>query len=278
MLEQSPPDRLCVVRLSAIGDTCQTLAAVRAIQDTWPDTRLTWIIGRTEASLLADIPDIEFIIFDKSRGLAAYRDVARQLDGRRFDAALCMHASMRANLLYRLIRTPLRLGYDRARARDFQWLFTNRRIAPAPRQHVQDALLSFAHHLGVPARELRWDIPLAEADREFAASCREAGRPLLVISPCSSQRARNYRNWSVENYAAAARHARQQFGCRSVLTGGASTLERDYARRIGELAGDGVVDLMGRTSLKQLLGRRSRSGRGSGTVRCAPGSRWRTAR
>ena len=66
MLSQSPPENICLVRLSAIGDTCHALAVIRAIQDAWPETRITWIVGKTEATLLADIPDIEFIIFDKS--------------------------------------------------------------------------------------------------------------------------------------------------------------------------------------------------------------------
>ena len=40
-----PPKRLCIVRLSAIGDTCHTVPVVRAFQDAWPDTEITWIIG-----------------------------------------------------------------------------------------------------------------------------------------------------------------------------------------------------------------------------------------
>ena len=253
MFQQSPPESICVIRLSAIGDTCHALAVVRAIQDTWPETRLTWIIGRTEAALLADIAGIEFIIFDKSKGARAYREVRAQLRNRRFDAALCMHASMRANALSRLVPSPVRLGYDYARAKDFQWLFTNRRIEPRPEQHVQDAMLEFASAIGVPRRRLRWDIPLSSAHREFAAQYVEGGRPLMVISPCSSQRSRNYRNWSAENYAAAANHARQKFGCRILVTGGNTELEREYGRTIAKSCGHDTVDLVGRTSLKQLL-------------------------
>lgn len=253
MFEPSPPESLCIIRLSAIGDTCHALAVVRAIQDTWPETRIAWIIGKTEAALMGDIPDLEFIVFDKSRGVAAYRDVRGQLGRRRFDAALCMHASLRANVLSRLVRSPVRLGYDYARARDFQWLFTNRRIEVRPRQHVQDAMLEFARALGVPERPLRWDIPLSDAHREFAADYTENGRPLVVISPCSSQRARNFRNWSAENYAAAANHARQKFGCRIVLTGGNTDVEREYGATIARLAGADTANLVGRTSLKQLL-------------------------
>jgi heptosyltransferase I len=253
MFKQSPPENICVVRLSAIGDTCHALAVVRAIQDTWPESRITWIIGKTEAGLMADIPDIEFIIFDKNKGLAAYRDVKSRLAGRTFDIALCMHASMRANRLYRMIHSPIRLGFDFRRARDFQWLFTNQRIAAVPRQHVLDGMMGFARHIGVPERVLRWDIPLSAQHIEYASAHTSDGQPALLISPCSSQRARNFRNWSAENYAAAAKHGQQKYNAKVILTGGTSAVEAEYGKIISRLAGPDVTNLIGKTSLKQLL-------------------------
>ena len=100
---QSKPHTLCVVRLSAIGDTCHALAVIRRLQDNWPEIRITWIIGKVEASLMSDIAGIEFIVLDKSKGRRAYKEVREQLQQKRFDIALCMHASMRANLLCRSI-------------------------------------------------------------------------------------------------------------------------------------------------------------------------------
>lgn len=253
MFKQSPPESICVIRLSAIGDTCHALAVVRAIQDSWPETRITWIIGKTESALLADIPDIEFIIFDKSKGRRAYADVRGQLGNRRFDIALCMHASMRANWLCRMIRTPLRLGFDYRRARDFQWLFTNHRIAAISGEHALDAMMGFARTIGVTPKKLRWDIPLGKASEDFADKVGADGRPIILISPCSSQRSRNFRNWSAENYAAAARYAQQKYACRIVLTGGNSELEQKYGQVISSICGENVDNLIGKTSLKQLL-------------------------
>jgi heptosyltransferase I len=253
MFAQTPPESICVIRLSAIGDTCHALAVIRAIQDTWPETAITWIIGKTEATLMADIPDIEFIIFDKSKGRNSYGDVRKQLAGRKFDIALCMHASLRANLLCRMISSPLRLGFDYARARDFQWLFTNQRIEAAPREHAMEAMMGFVRHIGIPQRELRWDIPLSAAHLDFAARYQSAGRPILLISPCSSLRSRNFRNWSAENYAAAANHARNKFGCEIILTGGKSELELEYGRTIAKLCDKNLHNLIGKTSLKELL-------------------------
>lgn len=253
MFSDSPPENVCVVRLSHIGDTCHALAVVRALQDTWPETQLTWIIGKTEAGLMGDVPGVEFIIFDKSKGREAYREVGTRLRDRSFDVALCLHASMRANGIYRRIRTPIRLGYDFKRARDFQWLFTNQRIEAARNQHVLDAMMSFARQIGVPDRDLRWDIPLSDSQREFARRHLDDEEPSLVISPCSTQRARNFRNWNAANYAAAANHARKKFGCRIILTGGPSELEQEYGQTISRLCDGDTVNLIGKTSLKELL-------------------------
>ena len=239
-----------MLRLSAIGDTCHALAVIRRLQDNWPEARITWIIGKTESALMSDIPDIDFIVFDKSRGRAAYRDVREALAGRRFDVALCMHASMRANLIVRSLPADIRLGFDRARARDFQWLFTNRRIPAAHGEHAMEAMMAFATAIGAVETDLRWGIPLPDTDQAFAGQYVDDVHPLVVISPCSSQRARNFRNWRVENYTAVIDHLEARYDARVVLTGGRSDLERHYGRRLAE--NTAVVNLTGETSLKQL--------------------------
>ncbi len=145
-----PPESLCIVRLSAIGDTCHTVPVVRAIQDAWPSTKLTWIVGKTEHSLLAGLEGVEFVVLDKGQGCAATRPCVARSGGRRFDALLHMHASTRANIVSTLVRAPLRIGFDRARARDQQWLFTNTKLPARRERHVMDGLFEFAELIGVP--------------------------------------------------------------------------------------------------------------------------------
>ena len=248
----SPPKRICILRLSAIGDTCHAVPVVRAIQRAWPETALTWIVGRVEHELLAGLEGVEFLILDKRRGLAGYRDVRRRLR-RRFDVLLHMHASMRANLASLLVSADVRVGMDRARARDGQWMFCNRRIPARPRQHVMDGLLEFVRVLGIEPGEPRWDIPLSEDARAFAKQHIDGSEPALIISPVTGQRLRNYRNWRAERYAAAADHASRQYGARVVLCGGGTRLESDYGREICRQARCGIVNLIGKTTLKQLL-------------------------
>ena len=229
------------------------MPVVRTLQTEWPHANLTWVIGKTEAALVGDIPDIEFIIFDKAVGWRAYRDLHRRLRDRRFDVLLHMQVSLRANLASLCVPAAVRLGFDKTRAKDYQYLFTTDRIEANPRVHVLDGFFQFLEALGIKQRVLRWDIPLSANDRAFAASKVHPAQPLIVISPCSSQRWRNYRNWSAENYAAVADYASERYQARVVLSGAATTHERAYGERICALTRTAPQNLIGQTSLKQLL-------------------------
>jgi heptosyltransferase I len=196
-----PPKTLCLLRLSAVGDISHTLPVVRTIQEYWPETKVTWVIGKLEHSLVGDIPGVEFIIFDKAKRWAAFGELRRALAGRRFDVLVHMQMSLRASLASLLIRAGIRLGFDKTRAKDMQWLFTNARIPFKPRQHVVDSFFGFTETLGLPQHILRWDIPIPPQARQFAAEILPENEPALVISPCSSM---DYRNWTAERYSAVA--------------------------------------------------------------------------
>src|SRR5688572_14522254 len=249
-----PPASLCIVRLSAIGDTCHTVPVVRALQDAWPRTAIVWIIGKTEHSLLRGLEGVEFVVLDKALGLRGYLAVRRALARRRFDALLHMHASARANMVSLLVRSPLRIGFDRARARDQQWLFTNHKLPARRERHVMDGLFEFAELIGVAPGRPRWDLPIGPEDAAAVAPYFVNGRPTLVISPCTGQRFRNYRNWRVDCYAEVADYAATRYGAQVLLTGGITAIEQSYGRDISTLAGRAQpTNLIGKTTLKQLV-------------------------
>ena len=109
--------------------------------------------------------------------------------GREFDVLMHMQLSLRASLLSTLVPATIKLGFDRRRARELQWLFTTNRIRPAERQHVMDALFGFAEKFDVYEKLLRWDIPMPDAARAYAQRVIPDGAKTLIISPCSSHRA-----------------------------------------------------------------------------------------
>lgn len=247
---KSPPSSLCILRLSAIGDISHTLPIVRTIQTAWPGTSLTWIISKAEYELVCDISGIEFITFDKSKRWRSYAHIRARMRQRRFDVLLHMQMSLRASFLSLLIPAQVKLGFDRGRAKDFQWLFTNHKIQPGAHQHVIESFFGFTEALGITQRVLRWDIPIPKRANAFAESSLPGDVPTLVISPCSNM---SYRNWDAARYAAVADYAAEKCGMRVALTGGPSAVEHEYARTICAAARHPIINLIGKTDLKQLL-------------------------
>lgn len=244
------PRTVCILRLSAIGDVCHVLPVIRTLQRAWPQTRFTWVIGRVEAKLLGHIPDIEFIPVDKSSTARAYATVRTAMRGRRFDVLMHMQLSLRASVLSTLIPARIKLGFDRPRARELQWLFTTDRIALAQRQHVMDSLFGFAEKFHVYEKLLRWDIPIPETALEYARRAIPDGGRTLIISPCSSHA---LRNWRAEYYAEIADYAAGTLGMRVVLCGGRSADEQRMGASIAALAKQPCKNLIGKDTLLELL-------------------------
>src|SRR5690625_3878766 len=249
----TPPQSVCVMRLSALGDVCHALPVVQTLRDAWPDTAFTWIIGKLEAGLIGDIPGIEFLSFDKSAGRTAYRELRRTLADRRFDLLLHMQMSLRASLASRAVKAPVRLGFDRKRAHDCQWIFTNRRIPYVPHEHVMDSFFGFARTLGIAEKQLEWNIPIPGGAKTYAQGMIPGDKPTLMISPCANARLRNWRNWPFARYGPVADYAVRELGWQVIVTGGPSEMEAEAARIICSDSKVDVVNLQGKTSLKQML-------------------------
>src|SRR3984957_19376493 len=163
-----PLQSVCLLRLSAIGDTCHALAALRAFQAAWPQTRFTWIIGKLEARLMtAIVPEIEFITFDKNATLSELWRLRGMLRGRRFDLLLDMQLSFRASLVSGLVRAPIKLGFDRQRARELQWWFTNAQIEPKASEHVLDSFMGFVRACGIQPKAPHWNISLPSGSLHY---------------------------------------------------------------------------------------------------------------
>ncbi len=252
---QKQPKTICILRLSAIGDVMHVLPIIHNLQKHWPRTKITWIIGRTEAQLVAGLQDVEFIIFDKSKGMKVYLELYRQLQTRQFDVLLHMQAALRASLASLLVKSSIKVGFDRVRAVDMQWLFTNHRIAAIERQHVLDGFFEFIDVLGVTGHELQWPMVIPS---ESAAIVNDYfnQRPLLVINPCTSQRRRNWRDWYPRYYARVIDYALTHYDLQIALTGADIQREHIMANTIlGKVSQKNkvrVTNLVGKTNLKTL--------------------------
>lgn len=249
--------KICLFRLSALGDVVHALALVRRIQTHWPDAQITWVIGKFEHKLVGDVAGVNFVPVDKKQGWAARKQLAAQMAGQEFDALLLCQIAFRAGMLASVIRARRRIGYDWGRSKELHsWFIRERIAAPTHFQHVHELLQSFADALSVPAAPTRWDLPIPDEAHAFAAEHLPGTQPTLIISPCSSHR---LRNWHPGGYAALAAHAVSRYGLRVALCGGPSAIEREMADAIKGQCPVALVDLVGKDTLKRAMALMQRS-------------------
>ena len=246
----TPPQSICIVRLSALGDVTHAIPVLRAIQNQWPRTRITWICAKLEFRLLTVLDEVRFIVIDKKFGLGGFRILRRQLAGERFDLMLQMQSSARANLVGACVNAKIKLGWDKGRARGGHRFFMTHAIPETPFEHQVQGHLSFARTIGLEADEPEWNFPVTEPALQFVAEKVPENRKLLVISPCSSY---PQRNWSAERYATVADHAIEKYGLQVILSGGPSAVERDMGVSIERHMRHRVTNLIGQDTLPQLV-------------------------
>ncbi|MUJ21772.1 ADP-heptose--LPS heptosyltransferase I [Aliivibrio fischeri] len=246
----SAPNSLCILRLSAIGDVCNTIAAVQMIQKQWPETKITWITGKLEAHLIGDLPNINVVVFDKKLGWKGYTQLWKTLKNERFDALLHMQYALRASVATLGIKAKYKLGFDKERSNDFQTLFTNYKVPSPQKTHVLDGLIAFVKELGVNTTNPTWDIPTSSEDNAWASSqLSDVNNKNLVIVPAASKA---YKNWNAQGYADVIHHA-QSKGWTITLAGSPAQVEIDLAANIESLLNAPVKNLVGKSSLKEML-------------------------
>ncbi|HTL94602.1 MAG TPA: glycosyltransferase family 9 protein [Gemmatimonadaceae bacterium] len=227
--------RIGIVMMSAIGDAVHVLPVVTALKRHEPSCRIAWVLQPGPASLVRGHPSVdEIIVFDKGRGVRGLLDVRRALAAQSLDLLIDLQVYAKASLVTALAPAPVKLGFDRARARDLNWLVTTRRIPPHPPQHVQDQYFEFLTALGIPADPVGWELGPwpAERDRQQALIA-PLGRPLatLVIGASHPEK-----EWPADRWAAVCDALAERWGLVPVLAGGSAERERATEREIAARA------------------------------------------
>jgi heptosyltransferase I len=220
-----PLDRVCIVMMSAVGDAVHVLPVLTALKRHHPAMHVTWVLQPGPATLVRGHHCVdEILLFDRSQGMQGFRDIRRELRARRFDLVINLQVYFKAGIITGFTRAPVKLGFDRARARDANWLFTTHRIAPHAMQHVQDQYFEFCEWLGVPHEPVVWDLgPWNDGERQWQRDfLSRFDRPIAPIVVATSK---PQKDWLPERWAEVSDALYHDFGLQPVLVGARSPRE-----------------------------------------------------
>ena len=248
----SPLRRVCIVMMSAVGDAVHVLPVINALKRHSPGTHVTWVLQPGPAALVRGHRSVDdIILFDRSKGWSAFGDIRRALATRQFDLVINLQVYFKAGIVTRFTHAPVKLGFDRARARDFNWLFTTDRIPPHVVQHVQDQYFEFLTALNVPHQPVTWDLGPWSHEREWQQTfAARFDRPLASIVVATSK---EQKDWLPERWAEVVDALWFDFGLQPLLVGGRSPRELHAERVIQARARQKPESALG-SGLRNLVG------------------------
>ena len=239
----NPLSSICIIRLSSIGDITHMIPIIQTLKYYLPKANLTWIIGKTEYSLVKNIKNIEFVIIDKNN-LSSTMSAIRLIKHKKYDILLHMQVSFRSNIISSFINAKRKIGFDSKNSKNLHSLFINEKIKGEFRAHVIDNFFHFLLKIGLDKKNYNYDINIKPKN------IISTNKKYIVFNPFTSSRRFNYREWDINNYKIIIDYLTNTYNIHSVIIGGSSKYELEKSILFNKK--DNVINMVGKTNLQDV--------------------------
>jgi heptosyltransferase-1 len=248
--ENDPPERILIIKPSAIGDIVHALPALARLRRHWPNARISWLVTPAYAALVENHPMIDEVIhFDGNLwgrmwySPAALADLVRfigDLREKKFDLIVDFQGLLRSALIARMSGAGRRIGFSNAREGAVLF-YTEHVDCSWEEDHAVERYLKIASALGCPEGPVEFPLAVDDGDRAIVASLIPGGRPFAVLLPGTNWETKR---WPVERFAALVAPLRNRYGLDTVVAG--ARADAELTRQI-----PADVDLTGKLNLRQ---------------------------
>jgi heptosyltransferase-2 len=250
-------ERMLVRVPNWVGDVIQALPALVAIRARFPGAELT-VLARGEAgTMLEQHSAIDRVVsYQAGRGLGVLprlHETADRLRRHAYDLGIVLTNAFEGAWLFWWAGIPRRYGF----ATDGRgWLLTDPQpcTAETRRLHQADYYLALLAGLGVTVSRSWQRLEPTVAERAAAMERLTAAgwrpeRPLIALCPGAGYG--SAKRWPLDRYGLLARRLIAERGATALVLGGPA--ERSMGKTLLEQVGSGLIDLTGRTSLREAL-------------------------
>jgi len=255
-------ERLLIRGTNWIGDAVMTMPAIAAVRKSFPRARISILVKPWVAELFYINPDVdEVVIFEdpgRHSGPAGKFRLSMELRERRFDAAILLQNAIEAAIIAGLAGIPIRAGYN-SDVRGMLLTHSVRRTPAIFTVHQVDYYLEMVKALGCQSAGRTLDLRPSEEYRKLADAVLapfgfDKKRFLVGLAPGATYGPA--KKWFPERFAAVADHVMDHYPAQVVLFGSAA--DRDSLGAVAANAHHPLLDLAGKTSLKEAIGLISR--------------------
>ena len=252
---------ILIIKPSSLGDIVLALPALAALRESFPDSKISWLIRPEFAPLLESHPHLtDIIIFDRKflgkawynpRAFGSLLALIGCLRRSRFDLVIDLQGLFRTASIAWLSRCKERFGMTAARELA-HFFYTHKVPQDQDCIHLVDYYLKIARVAGASETQAQFVLPANPAavdsvNRTLTSHGINTDN-YAVFVPGS---AHDDKRWPVECFAALADKISSQFGLSIVATG--TAVEKTIVQSLENLASVPIANFAGQTSLSELV-------------------------
>lgn len=248
---QSEPSIL-IILMGSLGDLIRGLSLVSHIKSTWPHSRVTWLVEPKWRDLTYLHPGIDrVIVFKRSKNVLGVWGLRKKLNQEHFDITLDLQRHFKSGFFSFLSGAKRRIGFNPQDSKELNWIFNNEYIARAGERIPKIRhYMKFTEHLGLDS-PIEFDFGFSRLDfhKLLPKPLSNPGTPFIAVVLGSSW---DSKDWCNQGYLDLITGILSS-GNRRVVLLGDNSQAANAKKLLTQIQNDRLMDLVGKTSLIQLL-------------------------
>lgn len=236
--------KILIVKPSSFGDIIQANPVLTAIKSAWQGCSIDWLVFKQWEEIVKMFPLVDNIIaWDRKGGIKEFFRVLKECNKQKYDLVIDLQGLLRTALLVKMMNAKQKIGVSGMK--ELSWLLVKE---PYKRNKKENAVIrnlnSVSSITGVqytPKFDIICESVSCDKLKSFNLS-----KDDFVVAFVPFSRGKT-KTWDGKNYVELARMIKEENKNIKILVLGSA---KDY----GKIVSDDVIDICGKTDIKELAG------------------------
>ncbi|MCR4662428.1 MAG: glycosyltransferase family 9 protein [Endomicrobiaceae bacterium] len=234
--------KILIIKPSSFGDIIQANPVLQAIKSKWKDSLVDWLVFKQWKQVVELFPNVNNIkCWDRKGGIKAFFEVLKECNKENYDLVIDLQGLLRTAVLGRLLKAEQKIGVSGMK--ELSWLFLKE---PYKRDRNENAVIRNLNSLSYITKEKYipcFDIKVNKALNNILCEhgIKKDDKTVAFV-PFSRGKTKT---WNSDNYVALAEKIKSLNEKIKIVILGS---QKDY----GKIKTDNIIDLCGKTNIKEL--------------------------
>lgn len=234
--------KILIVKPSSFGDIIQANPILQAIKQKWRDSLIDWLVFKQWKQVVELFPNVNNIkCWDRKGGIKAFFDVLKDCNKENYDLVIDLQGLLRSAIFCKLLNAKQKVGVSGMK--ELSWLFLKE---PYKRNKNENAVIRNLNSLSYITKEqytpifnINTNVVSYDILKKFNM---EATDKIVAFVPFSRGKTKT---WNSDNYIILSQMIKPLNEQIKIIVLGS---QEDY----GKIKSDNILDLSGKTNIKEL--------------------------